>query len=60
MYVQVCAEEYEKRSVHVGRCNGERVEILHGIHHGERVVTHGAYHVKLASMSTAIPHGHSH
>lgn len=60
VYVQVCAEEYEKRSVHVGRRNGERVEILHGIHHGERVVTHGAYHVKLASMSTAIPHGHSH
>ena len=60
VYVQVCAEEYEKRSVHVGRRNGERVEILHGLHHGECVVTHGAYHVKLASMSTAIPHGHSH
>ena len=60
VYVQVCAEEYEKRSVHPGRRNGERVEILHGLHHGERVVTHGAYHVKLASMSTAIPHGHSH
>ena len=60
VYVQVCSEEYEKRSVHVGRRNGERVEILHGLHHGDRVVTHGAYHVKLASMSTAIPHGHSH
>lgn len=60
VYVQVCAEEFEKRSVHPGRRNGERVEILHGLHHGERVVTHGAYHVKLASMSTAIPHGHSH
>ena len=60
VYVQVCAEEFEKRAVHVGRRNGERVEILHGVHHGERVVTRGAYHVKLASMSTAIPHGHSH
>lgn len=60
VYVQVCAEEFEKRSVHPGRRNGERVEILHGIHHGERVVTRGAYHVKLASMSTAIPHGHTH
>ena len=60
VYVQICAEEYEKRSVRIGRRNGERVEILHGLHHGERVVTHGAYHVKLASMSTAIPHGHSH
>ena len=60
VYVQVCAEEYEKREVRLGRRNGERVEILHGIHYGDRVVTHGAYHVKLASMSTAIPHGHSH
>ena len=60
VYVQVCAEEYEKRNVHPGRRNGERVEIMHGLHQGERVVTHGAYHVKLASMSTAIPHGHSH
>ena len=60
VYVQVCAEEFEKRAVHLGRRNGERVEILHGIHHGERIVTRGAYHVKLASMSTAIPHGHTH
>lgn len=60
VYVQVCAEEYEKRSVRIGRRNGERVEILHGLYHGESVVTQGAYHVKLASMSTAIPHGHSH
>ncbi len=60
VYVQLCAEEYEKREVRLGRRNGERVEILHGIHYGDRVVTHGAYHVKLASMSTAIPHGHTH
>ena len=60
VYVKVCVEEYEKRGVHLGRRNGERVEILHGLHQGESVVTHGAYHVKLASMSTAIPHGHSH
>lgn len=60
VYVQVCAEEYMKREVHPGRRGGERVEILHGLHHGERVVTKGAYQVKLASMTTAIPHGHSH
>lgn len=60
VYVQVCDEEFEKREVHLGRRSGERVEILHGLHHGERVVTHGAIQVKLASMSTAIPHGHSH
>lgn len=60
VYVKVCAEEYEKRGVRLGRRNGERVEVLHGLHQGESVVTRGAYHVKLASMSTAIPHGHSH
>lgn len=60
VYVQVCSEEFEKREVRLGRRNGERAEVLHGLHHGEHVVTQGAYHVKLASMSTAIPHGHSH
>ena len=60
VYVQLCVEEFEKREVRIGRRGGERVEILHGLHHGDRVVTHGAYQVKLASMITAIPHGHSH
>ena len=60
VYVQVCAEEYMKRAVQLGRRNGERVEILHGLQHGERVVTQGAYQVKLASVTTAIPHGHAH
>ena len=60
VYVQVCEEEFMKREVHLGRRNGERVEILHGVHPGEHIVTHGAYQVKLASVTTAIPHGHSH
>ena len=60
VYVQVCGEEFEKREVHPGRRGGERVEILHGLHYGDRVVTRGAVQVKLASMTTAIPHGHSH
>ncbi len=60
IYIQLCEEEYEKRGVTLGRRDGERVEILHGLHGGERVVTQGAYQVKLASVSTAIPHGHSH
>lgn len=60
VYVQVCTEEFMKREVHPGRRNGERVEILHGLHHGDRVVTQGAYQVKLASVTTAIPHGHAH
>ena len=60
VYVQVCAEEFMKRGVQIGRRDGERVEILHGLHGGEHVVTQGAYQVKLASVATAIPHGQSH
>ena len=60
VYVQVCAEEFMKRGVQLGRRDGERVEVLHGLHGGEHVVTQGAYQVKLASVATAIPHGHSH
>lgn len=60
VYVQVCAEEFMKRGVQLGRRDGERVEVLHGLHGGEHVVTQGAYQVRLASVVTAIPHGHSH
>jgi hypothetical protein len=35
--------------------------VLSGITEGERVVTKGAYAVRLASVSSAIPaHGHVH
>ena len=38
-----------------------RVQILSGIKAGDRVVTQGAYQVKLACASNAIPaHSHEH
>ncbi|UKI39783.1 MAG: hypothetical protein L6V35_03065 [Alistipes putredinis] len=43
----------------IGATDGERAEILSGIEEGQRVVTRGAVHVKMAAMS-AIPHSHSH
>ena len=58
-YVQLDEECYERREVHLGVDNGREVQLLHGIHAGERVVMQGAYHVRLASVSKAIP-GHSH
>ena len=58
-YVQLDDECYERREVHLGADNGREVQLLHGIHAGERVVMEGAYHVRLASVSKAIP-GHSH
>lgn len=61
VYLQIDDDIYKKQEVTLGNSDGTRVEILSGINAGDRVVTHGAYQVKLASMSTAIPeHSHSH
>lgn len=59
--VQIAGESFEKRPIRVGIDNGVLVEVLDGLEAGERIVTKGAYQVKMASMSAAIPsHGHSH
>lgn len=61
VYRQVDAECYEKQRVSVGADDGEQVQILSGIRAGDRIVTKGAYQVKLASASNAIPaHTHEH
>lgn len=59
VYVQLDAEGYERRVVTTGRRDGENVEILAGLTPGEKVVTRGATHVRLASASKSIP-GHTH
>ena len=61
IYVQVEPDVYQKREVRTGENDGRRVEILSGLHAGERVVTRGAVKVKMASMSASIPtHNHNH
>ncbi len=59
VYIQNDATCYSKREVRLGMSDGKRVEILSGLHIGENVVTEGAIHVRLASVSSSIP-GHSH
>lgn len=60
-YVQLGGETFEKRELTLGIRDGGWVQVLSGVKDGERVVTKGAYAVKLASMSSAIPsHGHAH
>lgn len=59
IYCQIDEECYRKQEVTVGANDGKRVEILSGLKGGEKVVTQGAIHVKLASASTVIP-GHTH
>lgn len=61
VYLQVDAEGYKKQEVKLGMSDGTRVEILSGLKGGEKVVTAGAMHVKLAAASNAIPaHTHNH
>jgi multidrug efflux pump subunit AcrA (membrane-fusion protein) len=57
----VSGETFEKRELTLGLRDGNWVQVVLGISAGERVVTKGAYAVRLASVSSAIPsHGHAH
>ncbi len=61
VYRQLDAECYQKQLVTLGADNGESVQILSGVHDGDKIVTRGAYQVKLASATNAIPaHSHEH
>ena len=61
VYLQLDEEGYKKQEVTLGADNGKNVQILTGIKPGDRVVTEGAYQVRLASASNAIPaHSHEH
>jgi len=61
VYVQTAGESFQKREVKLGASDGINIEILSGVEEGERVVTKGAYNIKLATMSGSVPaHGHEH
>ena len=60
-FVQTGGESFERRPVTLGERQGGAVQVVTGIAPGERVVTRGAYLIRLASMSTQVPaHGHVH
>ena len=61
VFVQREGETFERRAVTLGPRSGDVVQITEGVKPGERVVTKGAYLVRLASLSTSVPaHGHVH
>lgn len=61
VYLQIDEECYRKQLVTLGADDGERVQVLTGLHAGDRLVTKGAYQVKLAGATNAIPaHSHEH
>ncbi len=60
-FVQAGGETFQKRDLTLGIRDGNWVQVVSGITEGERVMTKGAYAVRLASVSSAIPaHGHVH
>lgn len=60
-YVQTEGESFQKRELKLGANDGDKVHVLSGIAEGERVVTKGAYQIKLSQASGALPaHGHEH
>ncbi len=62
VYVQVEGEAFEKRIITTKLADGGFVQVLQGLREGERVVTRGAYQVRLAALSpeSAIGQGHVH
>jgi membrane fusion protein, heavy metal efflux system len=61
VFVQREGETFERRAVTLGPRSGDLVQVIGGLKPGERVVTKGAYLVRLASLSTSVPaHGHVH
>ena len=61
VFVQREGETFERRAVTLGPRAGDVVQIIEGVKTGDRVVTKGAYLVRLASLSTSVPaHGHVH
>lgn len=60
-YVQAGGESFERRALRLGIREGGFVQVLDGLRPGDRVVTRGAYYVRLAASSTSLPaHGHAH
>lgn len=61
VYLKLDGQCYRKQEVTPGASDGQRTEILKGLATGDNVVIKGAYNVKLASASNAIPaHTHNH
>jgi membrane fusion protein, heavy metal efflux system len=61
VFVQRAGESFARRPVKLGIRNSGVVQVLDGVSKNDRVVTTGAYLIRLASMSSQVPaHGHVH
>jgi RND family efflux transporter MFP subunit len=61
VFVQTAGESFLRRPVRLRIRDSGYVGILEGVARGERVVTAGAYQIRLAALSPQVPaHGHVH
>lgn len=61
VYVQSGGESFIKKEVTLANNDGINTEVIEGLQVGERIVTKGAYQIKLAAMAGDLPlHGHTH
>ena len=60
VYVMLSGEEFERRDVVVGDEYGDKVAIVSGVKPGDRVVTQGAYQLKLQELRPANAGAHTH
>jgi RND family efflux transporter MFP subunit len=60
VYVLLSGEEFERREVTIGDELGNKVAVLSGLNKGERVVTQGAYQLKLQELQPAEAGAHTH
>ncbi len=60
VYVLLSGEEFERREITLGDEYGEHVAVLSGLSKGERVVTQGAYQIRLQELRPANAGVHSH
>ena len=61
VFVQTGGESFQRRPVRTGARDGDWIQVLDGLEPGQRLVTRGAYLVKLAATRTGeLGHGHAH
>jgi len=60
VYVLVSGEEFQRREVTVGDEYGDRVAVLSGLKPGERIVTQGAYQIRMQELRPASAGAHTH
>jgi len=60
VYVLLSGEEFQRREVTLGDEYGDKVAVLLGLEPGERVVTQGAYQIRLQELRPAEAGAHSH